>query len=386
MDTEASRRRGRTVKGNAVEDQGGRALSRAGRTLRWIAGAIAIGAGTIAIVVGATIGVRYLLADEPTPRSYAATLVLAAGLALLVVGTIVILHPVRWRWRLPVVGAIVALVVLEGYLVAPALLATNVLRVPVGTETPADRDVAYRDVELRTRDGLTLSAWYVPSRNGAAVVLLHGTASNKEGVLDHLVVLAEAGYGVLAPDLRGEGASDGSAMDFGWHGDADIAAAVDHLTRQPEVDPRRIGVVGISLGGMQAIGAAGSDRRIAAVVAEGVIRRVAEDLAWLPDAEGIPGAIQLAVNHVQFWLTSLLDPARPTSLAASVAASAPTRFLLVTADSDAEVRAANAIAHAAPDRVRIWTIGGAGHAGGLRQAPQAWEEHVLAFLDETLAP
>ncbi len=341
--------------------------------------------GTVAVVVGEVVGVRYLLAGEATSRSLTALGVFVVGLVLLVAGMALVLRRRPWRRKLPMAAALVLAVILEGYLVAPALLATNVIRVPVGPRTPADRGIAYRDVRLSTSDGLSLTAWYVPSRNGAAVVLLHGSASNKAGVLDHLAALAGAGYGVVAPDLRGEGGSDGAAMDFGWHGDADIEAAVDLLAMQPEIDPRRIGIVGVSLGGMQAIGAAAVDRRVSAVVAEGATRRVAEDLAWLPDAEGLAGMLQLAVTRVQFWVTQLLDPAAPSTLAWSVARSGPTRFLLVTADIDAEVRTAAAIASAAPDRVRTWTIPGAGHAAGLSVAPTAWLDRVVSFLDETLA-
>jgi predicted dienelactone hydrolase len=36
-----------------------------------------------------------------------------------------------------------------------------------------------------------------------------------------------------------------------------VPAGVEWLSRRPDVDPDRIGVVGISMGGMEAIGAAG---------------------------------------------------------------------------------------------------------------------------------
>ena len=45
---------------------------------------------------------------------------------------------------------------------------------PVFCVTPADAGHEYEDVTLTTEDGLTLSGWYIPSRNGAAAILLHG--------------------------------------------------------------------------------------------------------------------------------------------------------------------------------------------------------------------
>ena len=70
----------------------------------------------------------------------------------------------------------------------------------VGTTTPGDRGLSYRDVELHTTDGVTLSGWYIPSANHAAVALLHGAGSTRSSVLDHAVVLARHGYGVLLFD------------------------------------------------------------------------------------------------------------------------------------------------------------------------------------------
>jgi uncharacterized protein len=66
-------------------------------------------------------------------------------------------------------------------------------------------------------------------------------------------------------------------MDFGWHGELDIAGAVTFLAQQRDVDPGRIAVVGMSMGGEEATGAVGTDQRIAAVVAEGATARTSAD-------------------------------------------------------------------------------------------------------------
>ena len=111
-----------------------------------------------------------------------------------------------------------------------------------------------------TADGVRLSAWHVPSANGAAVVLRHGATSTRSNTLDEMVVLARHGYGVLATDARGHGRSGGMAMDWGWLGDLDTAAAVTYLSRRPDVDAHRIAVPGLSLGGEEALGAAAPTR------------------------------------------------------------------------------------------------------------------------------
>src|SRR5690606_17900629 len=102
-------------------------------------------------------------------------------------------------------------------------------------------------------------AWYVEPANGAVVVLAHGAGSTRSNVLDHAVVLVDHGYGILAVDARGHGDSAGRAMDFGWWGDEDLGAAVDWLAERPEVD--HTAVLGLSMGGEEAIGALAADDR-----------------------------------------------------------------------------------------------------------------------------
>ena len=117
-------------------------------------------------------------------------------------------------------------------------------------------------------------------------------------------------------------------MDVGWYGDADLLPAVDALAARPDVDPTRIGIVGISLGGMEAIGAAAADPRLRAVVAEDATRRSDADLAWLPEVYGPSGAAQLAINRLQFSVTGLLaGTPPPPSLADAVAHAAEAREL-----------------------------------------------------------
>ena len=73
---------------------------------------------------------------------------------------------------------------------------------PRAEETPAEYGLPYEDVALTTSDGLPLAAWYVPSQNGAAVILQHGYRGNRGSVLDTAKLLASHGYGILMMDAR----------------------------------------------------------------------------------------------------------------------------------------------------------------------------------------
>jgi dienelactone hydrolase len=175
-------------------------------------------------------------------------------------------------------------------------------------------------------------------------------------------------------------------MDFGWHGDADIAAATGYLADRPDVDLQRIGVVGMSMGGEEALGATATNDLIQAVIAEGATARNAADEAWLSDRFGVRGLVQEQLERLQDVATDALTSASvPTSMREAVEASGDTRYLLITAGTVAnEGSAAAYIAAGAPERVHIWTVPDAAHTGGLQTEPQEWEARVSAFLIDSL--
>ena len=349
-----------------------------------VAGRLAVVAGVPATAVA--IGFAPHWVKHGPLAVQAATALLAVGALGLVIGGAVAAARGTSRWRRAVAALLIVLAMGgAAYLVAIPVAVTNVPRPAIGAD-PASVGLVHSDVALRTGDGVQLAAWYVESTNGAAVVLLHGAGSTRSNVLDHAAVLAGAGYGVLMIDARGHGDSGGRAMDFGWHGDADIAAATAFLARRPDVDPDRIGAVGMSMGGEQAIGASGGDPLIRAVVAEGATARTAADAGWLSDRYGLRGAVQEQIEKVQDLVTDVLTSASvPTALRTAIVESGTTRYLLIAAgDVDAELQAAAHMAAGAPARVEVWTIPGVGHTGGLAAAPDVWAERVVGFLDDAL--
>ena len=77
---------------------------------------------------------------------------------------------------------------------------------------------------------------------------------------------------------------------FGWGGERDIFAALDFLEQRPDVDPARIGGIGLSVGGELMLQAAAQDERLAAVVSEGSgTRSMPEELEEYP-------AVEVALN------------------------------------------------------------------------------------------
>jgi len=340
--------------------------------------------GVPSTALGAGLGIRHVTKSGLGVTAVLGLALLVLGLALLTVSVVAAWRGLRrWRRLLLAPIAIVTLLLLwpmtEGTMLAVAP------RDALGSVTPADRGLSYSTVAFRTSDGVRLAAWYVPSTNHAAVVTVPGAGSNRSATLGQAAVLARHGYGVLMIDPRGQGRSGGRAMDAGWYGDRDVTAAVAFLQQRPDVDPNRIGVLGLSMGGEEAIGAAAASPSIRAVVAEGATNRTAADKAgFLPG--GIAGAIQRGMDRVTYGVAALLSSApHPRTLHSAIARAGSTPFLLIAGGNAVdEPEAAAHLRSAAPDRVQTWTVPGATHVHGLATAPDEWTARVLAFLDRAL--
>jgi dienelactone hydrolase len=350
---------------------------------------VVVATGLVVLAVGVGLGPRHYTQEGLSLPAVSGYMLLTIGLVASVWAAIRILAATRRRWWAPIVALLLVATYLVLWTLGQAVAASYAPRPALGERTPADLGLAYRDVTFPSSDGTDLAGWYLPTRNGAGVVLMHGAGSTRSGVLEHAAVLAEHGYGVLLFDARGHGESAGRAMDFGWYGESDASGAVDFLTQQRGVSPARIGLLGMSMGGEEAIGTAGVDGRVAAVVAEGATSRVVADKGYL-DAYGARGELQQHIDRVTYWLTGrLTDAPEPSSLRRSVATATtrphPTSFLLITAgEVPDEGHAADYVRDSSTDAVQTWTVPGAGHTQGLQEAPAVWEERVITFLADSL--
>ncbi len=328
------------------------------------------GLGVLLTVAGVTcvaagVGLLpHLIDDTFSPTAVVSIVLTVGGVALMVLGAARLLGGTRRPIRLAGGIGLAVVLAVGVWLIAPPVAATHVPPSAISS-TPADHGLVADSITLSTADDVELAGWYVSGSNGAAVVLLHGAGSTRSEVLDQADVLARNDYGVVMIDARGHGDSGGTAMDFGWYGDLDIAAGIEYLRAQDEVDPDRIGLVGMSMGGEEAIGAAASVPSIGAVIAEGATGRTAADKSWLSNEYGWRGAVQEQFEKAQFWVADYLtESAPPISLRTAVADSGDTPFLLITAgEVPDEQSAAEFIAAAAPDRVDVWNVEGSAHTG-----------------------
>ena len=185
-------------------------------------------------------------------------------------------------YRLMVVPTILA--VLVGVLVVTA---THPKTAPAVVD-PVSRGVYYDPVEFLSGDNTKLEGWLVPvldarrlvlekedllHRRYPAIVLVHDFSASRQQVLPLISPLHDAGYVVLAINLRGRGPSASVGSTFGLNESQDVRAAVELLRRRNYVDPDAIGVLGIGTGATAALLAAEQDGRIGAMVLDHPVRQ-----------------------------------------------------------------------------------------------------------------
>lgn len=175
--------------------------------------------------------------------------------------------------------------------------------------------------------GMYLAAGDAPA---PGVVLLHGIPGHELN-LDLAQWLRSLGFHVLFFHYRGAWGSEG---DYSLqHCLPDSLAAIDFLRARPDVDPTRLGLVGLSLGGWAALAAASLRPQVRAVVAIAPLIDPARPMGGDGMALGLATefARPLRGIHperlVQEW--RMLPPMAEMSSALS-----KTPILLITADRD----------------------------------------------------
>ena len=344
---------------------------------------IALMLGPLGLIAGAE-AVRSLGAAGLNGDDFTGLLAMAAGAVLIGLGVVTLWRSRRVDDRLVRryarrAGLTVLGLLLTVQVVFPLMLSYGFTHVSRPLEPVRDLGVPHERLTLTTSDGLKLAAMYVPSKNGAAVIAF----PNRNGVQPHARMLARNGYGVLMLDRRGEGGSEGDPHSFGWTFDKDLEAAIEYLSRRPDVEPGRIGGYGKSVGGEMMLQVAAQDDRIAAVVSEGAGARMQSE--EMEDATTLDRWLYRLHYEVKYRsLEVFSNTSQPDDLTDLIPRIAPRPvFLINAAHGEVDDKTPEYLA-AARGPVRHWEVPEGRHTDGIEVMPEEYERRVVGFFDETL--
>jgi len=284
-----------------------------------------------------------------------------------------------------------------GWLVASSFL--HPVRRPLTPDLVQQADVSFAQIGVRREafdvhvsDGVLLRGWKVRAANpnGSWVMLFHGVADNRMGILEHALILLRAGYGVTMMDARAHGESDGPIATYGWLERSDTRAILDALIASEH--PAHVLALGESMGAGIALQSAGLDPRIEAVVAESPfssLREASYDYAGLQQYPLLgktlfaPGAwIMLARGQFLAGFSAAeVSPERAVK-----ARAFPVLLICDANDNVLPCRHAERVYRAARGPKQLWVVPGAFHTGAFGVQPTEFRRRVLEFFDYRRQP
>jgi fermentation-respiration switch protein FrsA (DUF1100 family) len=342
---------------------------------------LALGVGVFMVVMGASEAGYYLRERGLSGDDYTGILMIPAGLLLIGIGFVTFWRSRKggslvWRYARRVLIALGLL--LGAYFVIYPLGESYAITHAARAYVPEPQlGTAFQKVSFTTPDGLLLEGWYVPSKNGAAVISFPG----RRGPQKPAKLLARHGYGVLLFDRRGEGESEGDPNLLGWEGTRDIEGAIAFLKARPEVDDERIGGLGLSVGGEMMLQEAAENDELKAVVSEGAGVRSAREAVHMDGAAKVIGswAFGLVTVGSAVW-TSNLPPRSLIDLSREI--TRPALFIHATPGQGGETLTKRYF-EAAKGPKEYWAAPG-GHTGAIDAAPEEYERRVVRFFDRSL--
>src|SRR5258708_785815 len=243
-----------------------------------------------------------------------------------------------------------------------------------------------QEFDVRAADGILLRGWKVRAvkPNDNWVLLFHGVADNRVGVVGQAELLLKAGYSVVIMDARAHGASDGSMATYGWLERNDSKSVVDALEAVER--PRHLFALGESMGAGIALQSAAIEPRIEAVVAEAsfaTLREASYDYAGLQRYPFL-GMTLLAPGAWTMLYHGELAAGFPAGEVSPEKAVASRQFpVLLICDAQDTVlpcRHTKRIYAAAVGPKQMWVVPRAFHAAALGYEPAEFRRRILEFF------
>lgn len=239
----------------------------------------------------------------------------------------------------------------------------------------------FREVTFKSRDGLTLFGRFLPSRNKATILLLHGLADANQDMLLYAEFLAAAGFGIFMIDLRAHGSSDGDTSTNGWREAEDVAGAVDYLLHRIDVDGQKIGALGISLGAQAALRGALKTESIRALVLEGLNPSVLRDHGGRD--KFFMGRLRYPGDWLYYKLYQFMCGGKDSGVLEVIGRVAPRPILLI-ASGPQDIHFNRRVFQAAGEPRELWEVPEGEHGAAILSGSQAYIEHVTGFFNREL--
>ncbi len=283
------------------------------------------------------------------------------------------------------------LAITAGLLARTRSEAYNLLHAPMETrnlpdETPADYGLEFENVTVTNPDGMKLAGWFIPSENGAVIIMQHGYKSTRRELLNEAEMMHRHGYGVLLTSVRAHDYSEGELISLGVYEMDDMEAWYQYLLTRNDFDHDKIGIIGNSFGGLLSIQYAAQNENIKAVVANCAFSSMPDTVATsvthftgLPEFPFVPLIVFWAeydngVNMEEIDATQWISQISPR----------PVFLMQGGADTVISPSSGQRLYDAAGEPKELWFDPELGHVEFDKERAEEYESRVAAFFDQYL--
>ncbi|HRJ74751.1 MAG TPA: alpha/beta hydrolase [Anaerolineales bacterium] len=281
--------------------------------------------------------------------------------------------------------------IFAGLLYQTRVEAINLLTAPMETrnlpnETPADYNLPFEEVTVTNGDGMRLYGWFIPSENGAVIIMQHGYKATRREMLNEAEMLHKHGYGVLLTTVRAHDYSEGENITLGIYEMSDMEAWYQYLLTRDDINPNQIGILGNSYGGMLAIQYAAQNLDIKAVVANCAFSSMPDTVSTsikhftgLPEFPFVPLIVFWAEQNTGIKIEEI-DTTKYIPLIS------PRPVFLMQGGQDTVISPSSGqiLYDAANEPKELWFDAELGHTEFDKERAEEYEERVVEFFNQYL--
>jgi uncharacterized protein len=267
---------------------------------------------------------------------------------------------------------------------------------PQGTHLPLaielNNNAVPEYVVYQGHNGMERSGWFVPGANTEekpwpTILLLYGYGGHKEQMAYYARMLHEAGFACFMFDMQGTGLLRGLPVTMGYKERWDTLDAVAYLETRRDVDSKRIGALGVSMGAATALMAAELEPKIKAVVSDSSYADLNDMVQpGLRTFVGRPAIFFAPL--IMRWAEQMVGMKAGAVHPEASAAKLGERPLLVIHGADDQLTdpgSAPRIFAAASGPRELWVVPDCGHARAPEVAHEEYKERVIAFFVNALS-
>ncbi len=244
---------------------------------------------------------------------------------------------------------------------------------------------SYISLSFTDRSGGEHDGWLLLGLRGApAIILCHGYNSNRSDLLSLGSILRDNHYNVYIFNFEGPKAKE-NRSDLGSRQASDLMSAIDTVTKQPDVNPNRVGLFGASVGGYAALVAAEQTPKVKALVVDTTYSTPEQMFDWqIERLLGGSSGLFHALTEAEFHLASMGSQAYTMPADLPKLASVPKLF--ISGRDDAVLAGmTEGLYNQAPQPKQLLVMEHAGSGLTSETEKKEYENQVLNFFLRSLS-